>query len=63
VQWPEEPSNQSRFKKGSGLAKKVALEPLASQFPNRTPQKMSDSYNNIKIAHSKAAQLNGQSDG
>jgi hypothetical protein len=50
-----EPSNQSRFKKGSGLTKKAALGLLASQFSNRTAQKISDKYNNIKRAHSKSA--------
>jgi len=61
VQWLEEPSNQSRFKKGSGLTKKAALAPLASQFPNKTPQQISDKYHNIKRARSKAAKLNDQS--
>jgi hypothetical protein len=61
VQWLEEPSNQSRFKKGSGLMEKAALAPLANKFPNRTPQQMSEKYNNIKRARSEAAQLNDQS--
>jgi hypothetical protein len=61
VQWLEEPLNQSRFKKGSGLTKKAALAPLVSQLPNRTPQQVSDKYSNIKRAYTKAAQLNDQS--
>jgi hypothetical protein len=58
VQWLEEPSNQSRFKKGSGLTK---LAPLARQFPSKTAKQIFDKYSNIKRAHSKAAQLNDQS--
>jgi hypothetical protein len=61
VQWLEEPSNQSRFKKGSGLTKKAALAPLGRQFPTKTAKQIFDKYSNIKRAHSKAAQLNYQS--
>jgi len=35
VQWIEEPGNQARFKKGSGLTKKAALAPLVDQLATR----------------------------
>jgi hypothetical protein len=61
VQWLEEPSNQSRFKKESGLTKKAALAPLASQLSSRTAKQIFDKYCNIKKSRSKAARLNDQS--
>jgi len=61
VQWLEEPSNQSRFKKRSGMTKKSALSSLASQLPSKTGKQIFNKYCNIKKAHSKAAQLNDQS--
>jgi hypothetical protein len=50
VQWLEEPSNQSRFKKGSGLTKKAALAPLARQLSSKTAKQIFDKYCNIKIS-------------
>jgi len=61
VQWLEEPSNQSKFKKGSGMTKKGALSSLVSQIPSKTAKQIFDKYCNIKKAHSKAARLNDQS--
>jgi hypothetical protein len=50
VQWLEDPSNQSRFKKGSGLTKEAALTPLASQLSSGTAKQIFDKYCNIKLA-------------
>jgi hypothetical protein len=35
VQWIEEPGNQARFKKGSGLTKKAALVPLVDRLASK----------------------------
>jgi len=61
VQWLEDPNNQAKFRKGSGLTKKAALTLLVNQLPNKTSQQVSDKYGNLKRAYAKAAQLNDQS--
>jgi hypothetical protein len=48
VRWLEEPSNQTDFRKGSRLTKKVALTPLVNQLPSKTLQQVSDKYGNLK---------------
>jgi hypothetical protein len=47
VQWLEELSSQSRFKKGSRLTKKAAL---ARQLSSKTAKQIFDKYCNIKIS-------------
>jgi len=51
VQWLKEPSNQSKFKKRSGLTKKSALTQLVGQLPYKTPQQVLDKYGNLKRAY------------
>jgi len=42
VQWIEEPDNQARLKKGSGLTKKAALAPLVDRLAARNSQQVFD---------------------
>jgi len=51
VQWIEEPGNQARSKKGSGLPKKAALAPLVDRLAARNSQQVFDEFNNIKRSH------------
>jgi hypothetical protein len=57
VQWIEEPDNQARLKKGSGLTKKAALAPLVDRLVARNAQKVVEKFTNIKRSHMKAAQI------
>ncbi|RPA99654.1 hypothetical protein L873DRAFT_1789573 [Choiromyces venosus 120613-1] len=60
IQWFEDPANQQKMKKGSGITKKMIVSEIAAQIPTKEAVKVSYKYDNLMKSYRAAAKLNNQ---
>lgn len=61
IQWLEEPENQRKLQKGSGITKRQIISEIAVQIPTKPREKVGYKYNNLLKSYREAVKLNGQS--
>ncbi|RPA98414.1 hypothetical protein L873DRAFT_1790381 [Choiromyces venosus 120613-1] len=60
IQWFEDPANQQKTKKGSGITKKMIVKEIAAQIPTKEAVKVGYKYDNLMKSYRAAAKLNNQ---
>ncbi|RPA88724.1 hypothetical protein L873DRAFT_1849621 [Choiromyces venosus 120613-1] len=60
IQWFEDPANQQKTKKGSGITKKMIVTEIAAQIPTKEAVKVGYKYDNLMKSYRAAAKLNNQ---
>ncbi|KAG0642609.1 hypothetical protein HOY80DRAFT_1104414 [Tuber brumale] len=60
MQWLEEPSNQRKTRKGSGVTKRQVIKEMAAKIPTKPEAKVGYKYDNLLKSYREAVKLNNQ---